>query len=121
MDQLENPVGRKEDFMPKVERESAAPPKPRPMPKYLQDAFTKFPNVRSDRNIMSGAPCVANRRIPVWCIAGRFAAGETVPSIADDYGLTQKDVRDAIRFTCWTSKLSDIQFWKFAREVGNAG
>jgi uncharacterized protein (DUF433 family) len=61
---------------------------------------------------MSGAPCVANRRIAVWIIAGRFAAGETISSIATDYAITNRDVRDAIRFTCWTSKLSGIKFWK---------
>lgn len=83
------------------------------LPKLFREAFEKFPNIISNRQIMSGAPCVASRRIPVWVIAGRFAAGESINDIAADYELKRTEVVYALRFTCWTSKLGQIKFWKF--------
>lgn len=82
-------------------------------PRIIREAFEHFPNVRSDRQIMSGAPCVAGRRIPVHVLAGRFAAGDNIGFIATDYDLKPEDVRDAIRFVCWCSKLGDVKWWKF--------
>lgn len=88
-------------------------------PKRIAQAFEHFPNIRSDRSIVSGAPCVASRRIPVWILAGRFAAGETIEFIAEDHELEANDVLDAIRFTCWLSRLGDIAWWKFHRQKGD--
>ena len=82
-------------------------------PKRIREAFTNFPNVRSNREIMSGAPCVANRRIPVWILSGRFVAGESAASIAKDYDLRRCDVMDAVKFTCWLSTIGEIQWWRF--------
>lgn len=82
-------------------------------PKYLREAFEKFPNIKSSRGIMSGTPCVVSRRIPVYTLAGRYAAGETMEFIAEDYELTLAEVESAVRFSCWISKLSSIEFWKF--------
>ena len=82
-------------------------------PKLFREAFAKFPNIVSDRSIMSGAPCIRGSRIATWIIAGRFAAGETVNYIAKDYGISREAVLEAIRFTCWTSRIGAIKFWKF--------
>lgn len=85
-------------------------------PKRIQKAFKRFPSIRSDRQIMSGAPCVSGRRIPVWVLAGRYAAGESVSSIAKDYELQSRDVVTAIRFACWVGNVGAIKFWKFYHE-----
>jgi len=85
-------------------------------PKLIRRAFEHFPKVRSDRQIMSGAPCLVPTRIPVYILAGRFAAGETVEFIADDYDLKVEDVLEAIRFVCWCTRLGNIKWWKFYEE-----
>lgn len=96
-----------------MENDSAMPQNAPRFPKYLRKAFEHFPNIRSTRGVMSGTACVGNRRIPVYTLSGRYAAGETMQEIADDYEINLADVEDAVRFSCWTSKLGDIKFWKF--------
>lgn len=86
-------------------------------PRRIQKAFNEFPSIRSDRQIMSGAPCVAGRRVPVWVLASRYAAGETLTFIADDYEITKREVVTAIRFALWVGNVGGIRFWKFYRDI----
>lgn len=48
--------------------------------------------------IMSGQPCIKSRRIGTHILAGRFIAGESVISIAEDYEIGPRSVDEAIRF-----------------------
>lgn len=55
-------------------------------------------DVTSNPNVQSGAPCVSGTRIPVHAIAGMVKAGDSVESVARDYGLLPDTVRDACRW-----------------------
>lgn len=90
-------------------------------PKRIRAALERYPSIRCDRQIMSGAPCVSGRRVPVWALAGRFAAGETISFIAEDYDLRKRDVVIAIRFACWIGNVGAIKFWKFYHEHTDEG
>jgi uncharacterized protein (DUF433 family) len=85
-------------------------------PKRINEALKQFPSIISCFQIMSGAPCVARTRIPVWVLSGRYAAGESLQSIANDYELRKGEVVDAIRFSLWIGNIESIKFWKFYRE-----
>jgi uncharacterized protein (DUF433 family) len=54
--------------------------------------------------IVSGRECISGTRIPVFILAGRFIAGETVSSIAKDYDITVKAVEQAIRYELCKAK-----------------
>ncbi len=53
-------------------------------------------SVLIDPRVAFGAPMV--RGTPTWAIRGRWEAGETIDEIADDFGLTENEVRDALTF-----------------------
>jgi uncharacterized protein (DUF433 family) len=53
--------------------------------------------VTIDPNIMSGSLVVTGTRIPVDVLLNRKRAGESVPELAKDYGLTEEAVNDALR------------------------
>jgi uncharacterized protein (DUF433 family) len=55
-------------------------------------------------HIMSGQECVSGTRIPVFIIAGRFIAGDTISFIAKDYSITVKAVEQAIRYELCKAK-----------------
>ena len=85
-------------------------------PRKIQRAFKEFPSIRSNRQISSGAPCVAGRRIPAWVLASRYACGESASCIARDYGIKTSEVIIAIRFALWVGDIRNIRFWKFYHE-----
>lgn len=47
--------------------------------------------------VSSGAPCVGSTGTAAWAIAGPIWAGDSVDSVAHDYGTTREDVLVA----CW--------------------
>lgn len=49
-----------------------------------------------DPRISFGAPIV--KGTPTWVIKGRWAAGESIADIADDFGLRKTEVKDALAF-----------------------
>jgi len=52
--------------------------------------------VEIDPRIIFGAPNI--RGIPTWALRGRNVAGEPLREIAQDYGLDEADVREALAF-----------------------
>lgn len=36
--------------------------------------------------------------VPTWAIKGRYNAGESLNDILDDFGITQEQAEDALRF-----------------------
>ena len=56
----------------------------------------KHSNVLIDPRISFGAPMV--RGVPTWAVRGRWAAGEDVGDIQDDFGLEESEVREALKF-----------------------
>lgn len=53
-------------------------------------------SVAIDPRISYGSPAV--RGVPTWIIKGRWDAGEDVREIAEDFGLKERDVSDALKF-----------------------
>jgi uncharacterized protein (DUF433 family)/DNA-binding transcriptional MerR regulator len=51
-----------------------------------------------DPRIQFGRPCLLGTGVPTEVIGERFQAGETIESIAADYGVTSRQVEDAIRY-----------------------
>lgn len=52
--------------------------------------------VTIDPRISFGAPSVGS--IPTWAIRGRWRAGESLDDIVDDFGITEEEAGDALRF-----------------------
>ena len=48
--------------------------------------------------VQFGAPCIKGTRIPVYAIAGMVNAGDSAPSVAEDYRLPLEKVQDACDF-----------------------
>ena len=49
-----------------------------------------------DPRVSFGAPVVEG--LPTWVVKGRRKAGEPISEIADDFGISERAVRDALRF-----------------------
>ncbi len=49
-----------------------------------------------DPRVCFGAPSVSG--VPTWTLKGRWDAGESVPEMQDDYGLSEDDVRYGLLF-----------------------
>ncbi len=54
-----------------------------------------------DPQFSSGKPIVKNRGIVASVLWGRNKTGETIPEIAKDYGLTKREVKEAIEDYDW--------------------
>lgn len=60
-----------------------------------------WPNLQRIDGVGWGRCCLKDSGIGVFFLAGRFMAGESIASIADDYERTPDEVEDAIRlFLC---------------------
>jgi uncharacterized protein (DUF433 family) len=57
-----------------------------------------FPGISMDPDIRFGKPCVTGTRIDVATIIGAIAAGETVDTVAGEYGLSVDQVRSALAY-----------------------
>lgn len=64
--------------------------------RYWQPGIDEATPVTIDPEVMSGRLVVTGTRIPVQVIWSRKASGESVPRLANDYGLTQKAINLAI-------------------------
>lgn len=51
-----------------------------------------------DPNVRFGQPVIKGTRVPVAVLLDELAAGTATDSIADEYAVTQEDIRAAIRF-----------------------
>jgi uncharacterized protein (DUF433 family) len=57
----------------------------------------RFPRIWRCAGVMCGEPCLRATRIPAAIIADRFAAGDSISLLADDYGVPVASVIDALR------------------------
>lgn len=51
-----------------------------------------------DPQISFGRPVIASRGISTGAIAGRIDAGETAAELAEDYGLTEREIEEAVLY-----------------------
>jgi len=56
------------------------------------------PGITAQWDVMSGAPCIAGRRIRVDDVVGWFLAGQRLTKIAADYELPLEYVESAVRY-----------------------
>lgn len=54
--------------------------------------------ILSDPRIRDGEPCIAGTRVPTWIVAERHRAGDSVEFLADDYGVTEGEIREAVEY-----------------------
>jgi uncharacterized protein (DUF433 family) len=57
-----------------------------------------FPGISMDPDIRFGKPCIIGTRIDVATVVGALAAGETAETVADEYALTDEQVRTALAY-----------------------
>ena len=57
-----------------------------------------FPGISMDPDIRFGKPCITGTRIDAATIVGALAAGETIETVAEEYGLTVGQVRSALSY-----------------------
>jgi len=62
-----------------------------------------------DPSIHTGRPVIRGTRVPVNIVVGRVAAGMSIPSVADEYGITEKDIYNALRYAA--QRLAEEQVW----------
>lgn len=51
-----------------------------------------------DPTIKGGKPVITGTRVPVEVILGHLAAGESVETVASEYGITREDVLAALAY-----------------------
>ena len=57
-----------------------------------------YPGISMDPDVRSGKPCVSGTRIDVATVVGLVAAGESVETVATEYGLSVEQVRAALGY-----------------------
>jgi uncharacterized protein (DUF433 family) len=69
----------------------------------LADGITVDPTVRF------GKPVILGTRVPVDTVVARVANGITIKNVAEEYGITEKDVYNALRYAAL--RLAEEQVW----------
>ena len=62
-----------------------------------------------DPSIRAGHPIIRGTRVPVDIVVGRVAAGMAIQAVADEYGITEQDVYNALRYAAL--RLTEEQVW----------
>lgn len=62
------------------------------------DVLRLAPGIVANPRIRSGKPVIEGTRVPVDVLVGAVAAGMAVDRVADEYGVTRKDVLSALRY-----------------------
>ena len=64
----------------------------------MGDSMEVYPGIAMDPAIRFGKPCIKGTRIDVATVLGRFAAGDKVEEIQEDYQLTRDQVMAALAY-----------------------
>ena len=62
-----------------------------------------------DPSVRFGKPVIRGTRVPVDTVVGRVASGMNVKDIAQEYGITEKDVYNALHYAAL--RLAEEQIW----------
>lgn len=71
-----------------------------------------YPGVTVDEQIVHGKPVITGTRVLVSQIIGHLAAGDTVETVCEAYGLTPDQVRAALGYAA--SRVADEEVYVFA-------
>ena len=62
-----------------------------------------------DPSVRFGKPVIRGTRVPVDTVVARVASGMNVKDIAQEYGITEKDVYNALHYAAL--RLAEEQIW----------
>lgn len=65
-----------------------------------------------DPSVRFGKPVIKGTRVPADTIVARVASGMNIKEIAEEYGITEKDIYNALRYAA--IRLSEEQIWATA-------
>jgi uncharacterized protein (DUF433 family) len=67
------------------------------------------PRVVVDPAVRFGKPVIKGTRVPVEVVIGKLAGGMSVEAVADEYGITEDDVRAALRYAAQVLASEEIR------------
>jgi uncharacterized protein (DUF433 family) len=67
------------------------------------------PRVVVDPAVRFGKPVINGTRVPVEVVIGKLAGGMSVEAVADEYGITEDDVRAALRYAAQVLASEEIR------------
>ncbi len=67
------------------------------------------PGITSDPTVRFGRVVIRGTRVPVDVIVARVAAGMSIKEVAEQYGIKEADVYNALRYAAL--RLSEEQVW----------
>lgn len=62
-----------------------------------------------DPSVRFGKPVIKGTRVPVDTVVARVASGMNLKDIAEEYGITEKDIYNALHYAA--IRLSEEQVW----------
>jgi uncharacterized protein (DUF433 family) len=62
-----------------------------------------------DPSVRFGKPVIRGTRVPVDTVVARVATGMALKKIAEEYGITEKDIYNALQYAAL--RLSEEQVW----------
>ncbi len=65
-----------------------------------------------DPSVRFGKPVIKGTRVPAETIVARVASGMNIKEIAEEYGITEKDIYNALHYAA--VRLSEDQIWATA-------
>ncbi|MGC8855431.1 MAG: DUF433 domain-containing protein [Anaerolineae bacterium] len=65
--------------------------------------------VTADPAVRFGRAVIRGTRVPVDVVVARVAAGMTIQEVAEEYGITEEDVYNALRYAAL--RLAEEQIW----------
>ena len=64
----------------------------------MEASIEVYPGITMDSEVRFGKPCIKGTRIDVATVLGRFAAGDKIEGIQEDYQLTREQVMAALAY-----------------------
>jgi len=64
----------------------------------MESSMEVYPGITMDPGVRFGKPCIKGTRIDVATVLGRFAAGDKIEDIQEDYRLTRDQVMAALAY-----------------------
>jgi uncharacterized protein (DUF433 family) len=62
-----------------------------------------------DASVRFGKPVIRGTRVPVDTVVARVAAGMAIKKVAEEYGITEKDIYNALQYAAL--RLAEEQVW----------
>jgi len=85
-----------DQYLKRLEFKDGIPARLFPLTTHRPDDMRRI--VLIDPEIRFGQPCIRGTRIPTAIVAERYKAGDSIPSLARDYGRKTSEIEEAIRY-----------------------